>query len=207
MTTAAAMARSPSSLGTAACPTGASPRGTRAHLEPAPGHARRWRESIIGHVRRHDEGAVIRALAHAADVLSPAERICACWIPCLIGIEESRCRGRPFACAATVAHFIAVNARVALMHFPVRAHAPWLVGLSMTDQSAAHVLALLHARQGSAARPWWAPGLPRRGSYMMVSTLAVAWPAAQDRRCLGVLSLAEEAHSAAGGSREHLTPA
>ncbi len=204
MTSAAAQARSPSTQGTASCAPDDHPLGTRPTAEPRDAHARRWQEAIAEQLRAHNECALIRTLAHAADVLSPMQRIVACWIPCLMGIEAARCSGRPFACASTIAHFIAVNARVALMRFPARTHAPWLVGTSVTDQSAAHVIALLHARRGAAARPWWAPELPQRGSYVMVSTLAVAWPAARDRRCTGVLSLADEALIAAGREQERM---
>jgi hypothetical protein len=144
-------------------------------------------------LRAHDDRALVRTVAFAADVLSPDELPWSCWIPCLIGMEEARCSGQPFACASNLARFIAISARVALTPFPVRAHATWLVGASMLEQSAAHLIALLHARRGSYARPWWAPGLPRRGSYLMVSVLAPAETAGDGKRCLGSRSLAEEA--------------
>jgi hypothetical protein len=198
MTTAIASARSPFTFGAGSHAPADHPCGSPPHPEPLGRLARSWQESTIEHVRSRNECALIRTLAHAVDVLSPSERLFACWIPCLVLIEEARCRGRAFACASTVAHFIAVNARVALTHFHVRANAPWLVGMSMTDQSAAHLVALLQARRGVSARPWWAPELPKRGSYVMVSTLKTAWPTTKDKRCFGSLSLADEAHTARG---------
>jgi hypothetical protein len=170
------------------------------------GKAGWWKELVGKHVRSRNECALIRAIASAADVLTPVERLQACWIPCLMAMEEARCSGRPLACTSAVAHFIAVSARVALTRYPVRANAPWLVGLSLIDQSASHLIALLHARQGFSVRPWWSPELPKRGAYVMVSIFAFAGPFPSDKRCRGSLSLADEAWMAEGRLLEDVEP-
>ncbi len=165
----------------------------RAALERSSGAARRSHAAVVAHLRTRNEQALVRTLADAADVLTPEERTMACWIPCLMGLEEANRAGRPFPCTAMVAHFIAVSARVALAQSRLRTPAPWLVGMTMIDQSAAHLVALLLVRRGISTRPWWAPDLPRRGPFLLVSTLAGEGLATGDSRCLGALSLAHEA--------------
>ena len=163
-------------------------------------------EAVLDHLGSRNEDALVRTIAEAAQVLSPAERPLACWVPCLLGLEEARCSGRPLACAATVALFIAVSARVALTRFPVVPRAPWLVGSSMIDQSAAHLIALLLARRGVSARPWWAPDLPRRGACLLVTTLDDTGLDVDDQRFLGTLSLAHEARLARSQPLEESIP-
>jgi hypothetical protein len=193
MTTARATLDDPATpTSTCGDPSGSCP-GAQPVREPNAGPAERCRAGIIEQLQARNEHALIRTLASAADDLSSAERPMACWIPCLLGLDDARRRGRPFSCASMVAHFIAVSARVALTPFPVRPHAPWLVGMTVIDQSAAHLIALLLAERGVSARPWWAPDMPRRGTYLMVSTVADDGLPCDDERCLGALTLEHEA--------------
>lgn len=196
MTTATALASYAVIARTAfPAPTWSSAAG-QSDAEPFGGEAMRSHAAVMDHLESRNEDALVRTVAEAAHVLSPAERPLACWIPCLMGLEEARCSGRPLACASSVAFFIAVSVRVALTHFPVLPRAPWLVGSSMIDQSAAHLIALLLARRGVSAKPWWAPDLPRRGAYLLVTTLDEGELDVDDQRFLGTLSLAQEARFA-----------
>lgn len=156
-------------------------------------HAMLCRAAVAQHLRTGNESALVRAIAEAADTLATEELPLACWIPCLMGFEEARGRGLTFACSSMVAHYIAVSARAALLRSRISVNAPWLVGRTMIDQSAAHLIALLQVRRGISVRPWWAPDMPRRGSYLLVSAGDVEGALTRCSRCIGVLSLVEEA--------------
>ena len=110
---------------------------------------------------------------------------------------RSRMRGRPYASAPSIAHYIATNARHLLEHLPIRAASTWLVGATLPDQCAAYLVAILQARRGLSVRPWWAPDLPQRGRYRQVSTLEAPVAGMDDPHCVGSLSLVEEVRIAA----------
>lgn len=162
------------------------------HPQPFGGVARRRHASLLGHLQRREECWVIREVVESSAVLSPSERPLACWIPCLIGMEQSRRAGRPFVSAPAIAHYIATSARLLLKHLPIRASATWLVGLTLPDQCAAYLIAILQIRRGLSVRPWWAPKPPQRGKYLEVTTLDSPPMCLRDPHCTGAQSLVDE---------------
>jgi hypothetical protein len=174
------------------------------HPQPFGGVAKRHHAALLGHLHRREECWVIREVVESSAVLSPTERPLACWIPCLIGMEQSRRAGRPFVAAPAIAHYIATSARLLLKHLPIRASATWLVGLTLPDQCAAYLIAILQIRRGLSVRPWWAPNPPERGKYLEVTTLDSPPMCLRDPHCAGVQSLVDEVQRASVPAYEDL---
>lgn len=164
--------------------------------QPFGGVARCCHANLLGHLGNRDECGVARDIVDSSALLSPAERPLACWIPCLIGLEQSSRQGRPFVSAPAIAHYIATSSRLLLAHLPIHASATWLVGLTLPDQCAAYLIAILQIRRGLSVRPWWAPTPPERGRYVEVSTLDGAGSCQGDPHCLGTTTLLDEVQRA-----------
>ena len=134
--------------------------------------ARQLRAALLEALTIGDQLALARILGEAERTLPLAERVMACWAPCIIGLEERESAGAGMPGADSTLRSVREQIRAVLDRFPLPARTLWLVPVSPSDVTAAHLMALLLARRGVLARPWIWAFPPREGRFMVVGTIS-----------------------------------
>lgn len=158
---------------------------------PAPfgSDARDSQAAVISSLRSGNECRLIVALLLASRALSPAERLIAAWLPCIIGMDERARLRQPLPNTASILTFIRKNLRAMLARFPLDVRGRWLMPASDDDITAVYAATLLLAQQGTVARPWVWKSLPPTEGFMIIGTTRMRTRDPQHARCLGHATL------------------
>lgn len=151
--------------------------------------AREGHAEMIASLRSADECQVIIALLSTGRSLSPAERLVASVLPCLVGIDERAHLRQPLPGAAAILKFLREIMRSMLARFTLDAPGRWLTPACSDDISAVYAAALLFAQQGIVARPWIWDSLPPSKEFMIIGTTRMRTRDPQHARCLGHATL------------------
>ena len=151
--------------------------------------ARECHAAVINNVRTGNECQLIVALLRAGRALSPAERLVASWLPCIIGLDERAHLRQPLHNTAGILKFIRENLRAMLARFTLDVRGCWLTPASSDDITAVYAAALLLAQQGTVARPWIWNSLPPNDGFMIIGTTRMKTRDPQHARCLGHATL------------------
>jgi hypothetical protein len=151
------------------------------------------RERFAQQLRSGSSSAIIESLIAANLLLSPAERLVASWIPCLVALAGLRRDARPAPSAALLLHFISENARVQLSKLPPGIATTWLVGRDRYERCAARLLALLFMRRGRTFSTWAAEEPPKFACYLLAGIGAADAVGDLPANCQGTSDLIAEA--------------
>lgn len=80
--------------------------------------------------------------------------------------------------------------RSELVRLPPHLTTEWIIPATIEDRTAAHVAALVLARQSVICRPWLWPGTPDHGRFLVVGERAATHPLARHHRCEGAFDFA-----------------
>lgn len=155
---------------------------------PVDPQERRRCEAIARHLAQRDGVSVAAILEQPGVGSSGVYARVPSYALILLAVEACAAKGWELPGVDAVLHIIRRQVRSELMLLPLAMASSWVVPHSASETTQAHVGALLLIRRGELARPWLWPGVPERGTFILVGASAAEHPAAADNLCRGAFA-------------------
>jgi len=147
-------------------------------------------ETIAADLARLDGDSAADMLDQPLERFGGAYRQLASYVGVVLADGSLRAAGLHLAGRERLMRIVRQQTRAELVRLPAHLTTEWIIPATIEDRPAAHVAALVLARQSVICRPWLWQGVPSHGRFLVVGERAAAHPLARHHRCEGAFDFA-----------------
>lgn len=147
-------------------------------------------ETIVADLARLDGNSAADLLDQPLQRFGGAYRQLPSYVAVVLADGRLRAAGIHLAGRERLLRIVRQQARSELVRLPPHLTTEWIIPATPEDRTAAHVAALVLARQSVVSRPWLWPGIPDHGRFLVLGERASTHPLARHHRCEGTFDFA-----------------